>query len=168
MSAYIISKRHLDALVAAAQHYTKDVGLRWTNGSHTKVYTNNAVETQVWNGQAMSWSMIAYNAHGEDALGGLLWSENQQSVAERYPDDHEGTWPGPCGLTTADILAYTYTPPQRMPSPVEALKLLACYEYQACEHREWKQSAAKAICEQLRSAFISALPGYDEAPWGLD
>jgi len=52
--------------------------------------------------------------------------------------------------------------------PVITLSLISCYEYQSCEHPEWRTSEARAICEALRKLAIRNLPGYDEAPWHAD
>ena len=97
----------------------------------------------------------------------MLWRENVVSVRTRYPNDTEGEWPGPRGLTMTTILSYHYHPPVSLPSPVEALKLLDGLEYQSCEHEEWETSEARDFCDALRRALIHALPGYDDAQWTL-
>ncbi len=84
--------------------------------------------------------------------GAVLLAENLASVNHRYCE-HE--------LEPA----YEYRQPGRSATPVEVLKGLDCYEYQACEHPDWAGSQAKAFCDALRDAAISDLPGYDEAPW---
>ena len=84
-----------------------------------------------------------------DALGRMLLRENIASVAYRYPDD------------TFDELPGSF-------SVVEVLKAIDCYEYQSCEHPQWKHSEAHAFCAALRRRLIGTLPGYDEAPWGID
>ena len=169
MSAYIVSKEHIDTLVYAAKVYTRQFGLRWKSGAYFKTYQNGVVETNQWNKDKLAWNPIEINEEGENTLGALLWSENHQSVAERYPDDKEGEWPGPTGLTTIDVLAYTYREPRTMIklTVVQLLKFVSCYEYQSCEHSEWEQSEAKEICDALRTALIHALPGYEEAKWEL-
>ena len=48
------------------------------------------------------------------------------------------------------------------------LKAIDCFEYQSCEIPEWEASPAFKFCERLRSAVISSLPGYEDAPWGID
>ena len=44
--------------------------------------------------------------------------------------------------------------------PVKILAAINCYEYQACEHPEWKTSEARDFCEALRDRMIRMLPGY--------
>jgi hypothetical protein len=53
-------------------------------------------------------------------------------------------------------------------TPVELLKAVDCLEYQSCEHEGWNKSEAKKECERLRAIATRNLPGYNEAPWGID
>lgn len=84
-----------------------------------------------------------------------------ESLPGRYPDglDGFGDWFEP--------FTYAAMQPGRCPTPVEALKLLDCLEYQSCEHPGWRDSDARAFCEALRRQMIACLAGYDEAPWEL-
>jgi hypothetical protein len=104
--------------------------------------------------KAWGWNARDFNKDGPDVTGQMLHDANVRSVNHRYPyHDAEQEQP------------YTFaiwTPPM---SSVEALKALACYEYQSCEPPEWMGSPAQEWCERLRSAIIDALPGYDDAPW---
>jgi hypothetical protein len=49
--------------------------------------------------------------------------------------------------------------------PVQVLKALQCYEYQACNDPGWKGSEARAFCDALRRLAIARLPGYEQAAW---
>ena len=51
--------------------------------------------------------------------------------------------------------------------PVVLLKQIACYEYQACEHPEWRNGDVYKFCKALKGEAIQRLSGYSEAPWGL-
>lgn len=154
MSAYIVSKRHIDAIISAELTRRVDYPLSWFH-----------------NGQRHTLDRTT-----ADAVGGMLWQENVESVATRYPNDKPGEWPGPCGLTMVEVMAYKWEPTMtggRFPSPryiqpIEALKALDGYEYQACEHEEWEASEAKAFCDAMRHNLIRRLPGYDDAPWSWD
>jgi hypothetical protein len=55
--------------------------------------------------------------------------------------------------------------PRKLPDAIQALKLIACYEYQSCEHPEWPKSDAKDFCDSLTRALVRVVPGYDAAPW---
>jgi len=155
MSAWIVDKKHIDALVSAAlvcaQHDRSS--FRWYdadgNHSHELSYTDTERATQV---------------------GKMLWAWNLASINARYVDtiEHPENCPGPVGfkgISTVDQYRFVRTP---LIPPVAVLKAIACYEYQSCECEEWEISEAKAFCASLRNRVISMLPGYNESPWGLD
>ncbi len=139
MSAFIVPKAHIDALVRSAV-------LPGPYGFHQGLFHYSHVgETH-----------YASIHEGEpDRLGRMLLLENVRSVAYRYKEEME-------------LPAYSYSTPTRTPSVVEGLKLIHCYEYQSCEHPDWPESEAYAFCEALTKALICALPGYEEAPWAWE
>ena len=115
------------------------------------------------------------DASNADEVGQMLIDENIASVGARYQDTGITDLPG--GDPMAYLSTYTY-PVQflgrgmiqvvtdvRIPTPIEVLKALSCYEYQSCEHDTWEASAAHAFCEALRHVTISRLPGCEAAPW---
>ena len=53
------------------------------------------------------------------------------------------------------------------PEPRFVFKQIDCYEYQACEHTDWRNSVARAFCDALRVRYASRVTEYKEAPWGL-
>lgn len=145
MSAYVVSKAHIDYLVNAAVV----VGIR----HQSPMFFDRERAASYGNGTA---------------IGRALWAENHASVAYRYPDCADGGLPGPIGLDDETIAAYTYATPRRAFNPVVAIKAVGCYQYQSCEHPEWGESAAKAFTDDLLWRLIEELPGYDEAPWGIE
>jgi len=152
MSAFMVSKGKIDAIFAVVAcgpaHSEKDA--------------------QLW-ADSMRWAGIltkTQNPLGE--LGEIFIRENLASINARYPNtvgkpEHV---PGPCEPYW--LAPYVYHQPSRIPSVVEALKLIDCYEYQSCEHDGWKTSQAKRLCEKLRGNLITALPGYESAKWSID
>lgn len=148
MSAFIVSKRHIDAMVQAGQH-TRDIQrLRWYHNGVSNVLTFENV----------------------DKVGRILWLENLASVAYLYPNDGSGERPGPNGLTDDAIADYTYTPATRSDekhTPVQVLKLIHSYIYQSCEHPGWETSEAAAIVQALQKQLITRLAGYEDAPWAI-
>lgn len=84
-----------------------------------------------------------------NAIGEMLWRENNRSVNYRY---RERTY----------ALAYEYEAcplPARIIDIVPILgELLACYEYQSCEHPGWERSEARAFVQDMRAAALAALP----------
>jgi hypothetical protein len=134
MSAFVVSKAHIDYLVTAAIAYGGRWGLRY-DGTDIMEMTNHE-------------------------LGRALWDENVASVRARYDDaDETGMVP--------DTTCYRHTQPRKPIMPVQVLAAIACFEYQACEHKSWKASATKQFCESLRHCAISRLPGYEEADWEI-
>ena len=53
-----------------------------------------------------------------------------------------------------------------IPEPIQLIKAVKCFMYQACETDDWEQSEAFAFCQGLISKYICKLPGYDAAEWG--
>jgi len=87
-----------------------------------------------------------------------LLQENYKSVHYRYEGRHIDELDE---VTAADMNRYVF----RF-EPVEVIKAVECYQYQACEHEGWETSKARTMTNQLKSAAISRLEGYDAAPWG--
>lgn len=155
MSAWIVSKEHIDALVSAALVVAQEdrSSFRWYdadgNHSHELTYTDTVRANQV---------------------GRMLWAENLASINARYTDtiEHPENCPGPNDFNGIETVAdYTFKRTPRIP-PVAILKAINCYEYQTCEHEGWPTSQAKAFCDSLTASVINSLPGYDESPWGID
>ena len=138
MSAYMVSANHIDNLIHLAL-FGPVGAVNW----HAPMISNPSRKLEV---------------STADILGREMEYENHESVKARYPT-HEHTPP--------DRYAFPhhwFTVPPRL-SAVDALKLLQCYEYQACEHKGWKESATRRFCDQLKDVLIRQLPGYDASPW---
>lgn len=155
MSAWVVSKAHIDALVTAA---LAD-GLSWWQRHDCDVNVGSNSRRWIDSGDLD-------RAH---EVGMMLWAENVASIHCRYPDtaENDADYPGPSDFSEADVASYRYRPTTLL-GPVEILKAIACYAYQACEHDGWNTSEARSFCESLRDDEISRLDGYDDAPWGLD
>jgi hypothetical protein len=139
MSAFLVGKPHIDALVTLALHGPSDRGPRYPGDG---------------------WSLA--NRCQPDALGRLLWRENLASVRYRYAQDGCASDDDLAGYT------YTYAAATRPPlTAVQGLKALACLRYQSCEHPAWEASEAHAFCQQLQAALIAGLPGYEDAAWEI-
>lgn len=96
----------------------------------------------------------------------VLYQENVRSVATRYPNDTRDNLPGPC----ADAGHVTITGRDECSAklrlaPVAILKMCDCLEYQSCETDDYRQTVAFELLDRIRGAAISALPGYEDAPW---
>ena len=156
MSAWIVSKAHIDFLVSAAKHF----GIRAINN----------------NGE------LVCAEEDPDQIGQILWNENYRSVNFRYnenksaPEYHYDTRcdrikPGSLaevnegapdfnGLTGIGFL----------------LKALGCYNYQSCETDDYEKTEAKAIVSTLYHCAADKLcelspvsrAAHEAFPWGLD
>lgn len=95
------------------------------------------------------------------ALGVCLWDANARSVTSRYHITREAE-----GIEefTAEDIGSLFDKPR---TPVQILKLIDCVEYQSCEDSAWEDSTACAVLHRIQREAIAALPGYEEAPWGL-
>ncbi len=95
-------------------------------------------------------------------------AECERSVSYRYPTDTPDALPGTVGERAN---SYTYRPfflVRGSLKAVEAIKAVNCLEYQSCEHPEWESSLAHRICQEIKSAAVHDLPGYDNAAWELN
>lgn len=154
MSAFIVSKAHIDALVTAGYDQRREgMSFRRLDGSNGR---------------------IPLDATNVDTLGQMLTDAIVASVSYRYPDDMPDELPGPTDhwWLEAYELPTNLIAPIRMggppPTTIEVLKLISCYEYQACERPDWEESAARDYCDYLRRVLVTRLPGYAEAAWELN
>lgn len=139
MSAYIVSKKVIDAIVTVA--WRGPLGHR---------------------GYGQGWSdLIGYakydglNVETPDQLGAALWLANVRSVNYRYQERNPGFMKG--------AREYVYEPVRYVPTVLEALSILGTYEYQACERPDWRRSPECRFIERMRSSLLHWIPGYSEA-----
>ena len=91
-------------------------------------------------------------------VANTLMTENYKSVYFRYRGNDVEE---PETITAADVSSVVF----RF-DPIQVVKAVDCYQYQACEHDEWKDSMSKLLTDQLQGQAISKIDGYDAAPWG--
>lgn len=144
MSAFIVGKVHIDALLTAA------LG----NGSHDDalyMYFEGVSER------------VTYE--NVDRIGAALVKTNVESVRFRYPGDGYDDMPGPIDNGFAIAAAvndeYTFQRTQDF-STGELLAAITCYEYQSCEHDGWETSYAREFCDRLRKHLCRQVPDYEE------
>jgi hypothetical protein len=160
MSAFMVSKAHIDALVSAALAPGTEGPLRWFCRPMTEQEKTDAYQVGApWGMGApiIGRRLFRYATPEEaDRIGQMLVRENRLSVNHRYGESE-----------VEDV--YTYSGPShpRATDPVAILKALDCYEYQSCEHPGWEASEAFAFSQALRRRLIRRLPGYEGAPWEI-
>ena len=139
MSAFLVSREHIHVLVHAALHGSWNL----KRGSEFSIYTSGGTR-------------YVFTFEDENCLGQILETENLRSVNFRYQ--------------TADAIEvpYEYKTPRGQHTPIQLIKAIHCYEYQACECNDWKDTVAYAFCHTLEQKLIQQLPGYDAAPWGIE
>lgn len=146
MSAFMVDKRHIDALVTLAYRGPVDIA------PHT------------WCGSDF-WGRHPSQADF-DAMGKVLIRANLDGIEYRYPDvihNPEAT-PGP--IDRYWERPYVYEEGKRL-TIVQALKAIDCYEYQCDESPGWRCSRAAILCAHLRTYLIHCLPGYEQAKWEI-
>lgn len=82
-------------------------------------------------------------------VGRALLAENGLSVCYRYKDE------SPKGLAD-DAASYEYRGTAHKFSADDALGVLTCYEYQACEHPGYSASEANKMISAIREKLITA------------
>ncbi len=140
MSAWLVSKRHIDLMVHVAEMGPSDLSAderQWESFNH---FYGEA-------GQEMT----------PQEIGAMLLEQNIRSLKARYPDDPE--------MWEQGLFKYVYQRPLKALTIAQALKAVHCYDYQACESRDWRQTIACRFCEQLQHMLAARVPGYDAAPW---
>jgi hypothetical protein len=181
MSAFIVSRAHIDALVRTAISGPSDAEGQWHGPSWSRECEPREIiaGSPQYGTTSVQWIKLATAGMAElvsndgeisaDELGRILWTENVASVRYRYPNDAPGEEPG---TYTQDGTpewhhGYTYNRDGRPLTAVEAFKAISCLDYQSCEHPEWRESEASRILESLKDALISVLPGYSAASWEI-
>jgi hypothetical protein len=136
MSAYIISQANIKRIVESFRIYGHSYGLDMR-------FTDDSGE------------VIDIHAHTTDGLnkvGQILTDGNYKSVNYRYNENEQ-----------PEIYEHDHT--AKRFTPVQLLKACACYEYQACEVPDFKNTLAYRMISRIKEAAINALPGYKEAEW---
>ena len=153
MSAFMVSKIHIDLLIRVALDGPRDNHKPGGYGQRR------------WYAPRLTYNEGELRYERANAAGEMLIKENLSSIHARYPDtieNPEGT-PGP--IDQYWLKEYVYERPARHLTAVEAFKAISCYEYQACEHPEWETSHAHRFCQEFRECLIGTLPGYEDAQW---
>lgn len=151
MSAFVVSREHIDVLVRLAI----------TGPSDADPASRLAFPVRVKD-QSDRYRKVAPIDDLQHAdlidptdVGYQLWAENHASVAYRYSDPYD----------EEIVEEYRYQDPGFTPTCAEAARALSCLAYQSCEHPEWPESLAYGFVQTLRVALLDAMPGIDAAPW---
>ena len=142
VSAYVVNKAHIDALVRTADEGPCD---------RTRPRFPNA------------WGRDLVRTDGPDRVGAMLLAANLASVRYRYAEsDPESMVPD----WARELYLYERRTALQL-TIVGALKALDGYEYQACEDPQYDGSKPDRWVESMRRRLIHELPGYAEADWSI-
>ena len=157
MSAYMVSKSHIDALV--------DLTIYGPLERHRGQQCWVGVYADLGDGRGQR----KITDGDEDAFGDVLIRENLSSIHYRYPEtaatDPENT-PGPTDQYW--LAEYRHARPGRQLMAIQGIKAIKCFQYQACEHPEWHDSKAKEILNSMIHSLVAYLEGYDAAAWEIE
>jgi len=137
MSAHIVSKKHIDTLLTVAYGDNPDPYFQ------TRDLTARGEILRLANLESIHAKYQDTRGHDSDSdrLPGYIW--------DRVPYQYE----------IAPLL-FIYTeayPPRRQLQILAALRLLDCYEYQACEFSGWRDSQAFKECHDIRATLTHEL-----------
>ena len=163
MSAYVVDRTHIAALVGAAQKHRIHWFARIEEGEDEGETHTAGLP---WGPDAMSQAERRRRRAVADTLNEVAWMlhmTNRRSVAYRYDEPIEAELPGSCVEREVPWTEGECGIGRNLHAMV-LLKAVHGYEYQSCEHPGWEGSEALAFCRSLTRALITELPGYSEAP----
>lgn len=103
---------------------------------------------------ATSGGPFRVSAENPQKLGDMLVAENYRSVNHRY---RESDPPHP----------YRYHVWSGVMDPVQVIQSCNCFDYQACETDDYRDTPAARLVDNIRSKAIrAALPQMEKAKWG--
>jgi hypothetical protein len=140
MSAFVVSRAHIDALVSLAIEgpegrgpaYPGDAtsrGLSWYLRDPEEISAEAGGGEEGW--AAIARARREARLETADGIGRMLAVENAASVLFRYPE-HDNSRHVPAWTTDE---SYTHTRWATRPTAVEGLSIIACFEYQAASTR---------------------------------
>lgn len=156
MSAWIVSKKHIDYMLTAGLMYVDD-GIKWqvphehkaTDFERGQPWGTTAVQTATTHARKLTEETA-------DEVGRMLWKQNYESVHFRYDEEP----------VVEAMQPYTYEPvPREEIDILDAIKLTRSYEYQSCETPDWEHTEAYRFAEALIRRLVYEIPGMREAKW---
>lgn len=137
MSAFVVSKKHIDALLTFAMRP------QYNTPSYYIQESKNTDE----------YKQVNFQDHLNE-IGQKLVDQNYASVNCRYN-------------TSEVPPVYKFEHYHRILRAVEAIKACDCWNYQSCENRGHEDTEAWEIVDTIRERAIDELTGYDSAMWEI-
>ena len=127
MSAFVVGKTHIDALVTAAMSLEPGEhrsGLHWWAGDPCSVGESAETTEEYFAGlDRIRRELSVLDHQRASEVGRMLWLENFKSIWYRYPDTQDGG-PVPGPVTTPAPLLYNWE--SLTLKPVSVLKAINC------------------------------------------
>lgn len=117
----------------------------------------SALAAFVIRSEILTWNPTTGLPYRPQEIGDMFHAENVKSWNARYPKD--ATEP------SFHLVERAYLAPRTL---VQILRAIECFEYQSCDHDEWPESDVAKLCQRMRIKAIQLLPGYSDAPWGIE
>lgn len=156
MSAYVVSKRHVDLMVKAALAARgQDDRLRWwTVDGETGEYTGwrelyPTPRAQVVDG-------FSFSTPSE--LGQMLLDANVRSVLHRYREEGDAE--------EDDPIPYVYEDGLNALTPGQVFRAIDTLDYQCCETDDWQRTETYSFLRSLRKAYCDRVADAENAPYG--
>jgi len=92
----------------------------------------------------------------KNLMGQELLNINAQALEDLYGEE-----------TNAPKYAYQL-PRFHTWEPIELIKIVHNYEYQASDCDNWHDSDAQRFCQALVKQLLHFVPGFENAPWGIE
>jgi len=139
MSVFVVSDRHIDALLSFAR----------------------AKNVTVYHGGTLKLCALADTA----LMGEILLDANWRSYTTYYPRERKPD-ARPDQFQPNDVRGYQYREPKAEFHPVHVLKGIRCLRYQLGAIDP--ETIAARILTEIERAAVESLDGYDQAPWSID
>ena len=182
MSAYVVTKTHIDHLVQAALTGCLDTEGCWSDYDALG-WVHDGQYRRLYGPGDDRGDGTASDALTPSQFGQLLVNENVRSVEGRCPDTsiERGDLPGPIvpyyqlpyvfevQVSTA-VLSGRLVRVGLAPvlSYAQLVNALSGYCYQSCESYDWPETEAYSIVSSLKDKLLSHLPGVEAADgWAL-
>lgn len=153
MSAFIVGHDHIDALLTFARLH------------RVSYYVPQSICNKP------GGNRVDINGETATEVGRILLDENERSVRFRYSDCPADDLPGTIGEESAGYRFRDFSELYMMPMGKQCAWILngcRCFDYQACETDDYRQSLAHLIIEAIQAAAIRALPHIEDAPWEIN
>ena len=156
MSAFMCSDDHIRVLAIAATYGT----------GREAVYTARRDAQQIeevrrYKPQSADARPVRLAARTLVLANAAALRDRYGSAHDRFGDAVDETGAGP-EIAEADVARLA---PHLTPACIA--KLVACYQYQACDWEGFQGSDAERLTWNALERAMRCLPGYDAAPWGI-